>query len=162
SPQAHWWTDLLRGNLLLSLAVSNPIVPGLALALGAVLALARHEAGEGRGWLAIAAGLGVAVPFFKVFLGAHLLLGLGLPALLPRRFRSAAIVAAPCALATAALVLGQGGRTVAIAIAPLDLVAVTRESLGLTALSGLAFLGWSALWLFASLGLRVAGLRDAG
>src|SRR6185503_16457899 len=31
NPQAHWWTDLLRGNLLISLAVSNPLVPALAL-----------------------------------------------------------------------------------------------------------------------------------
>jgi len=161
SPQAHWWTDLLRGNLLLSLAVSNPIVPGLALTLGALLALARHEAGEGGRWLVLAAGLGFAVPFFKVFLGAHLLLGLGVAALLTRRFRSIAIVGLPCALATAALVLGQGGQTVKIVLAPLDLVSVTRESLGLAPLSGLALLAWSVAWLGASLGLRVFGLRES-
>src|SRR5262249_9007782 len=136
----------------------NPIVPGLALALGVLLALKRHEEGGEPGWLALAAGLGLAVPFFKVFLGAHLLLGLAVAALLTRRFRSVAIVAMPSALATAALVLGQGGRPVAIAIAPLDLVSVTRESLGLAPLSSLALLPWSVLWLVASLGLRFLGL----
>ena len=47
NPQAHWWADLLRGNLLVSLALSNPIVPALALALGALVALARHLRGRG-------------------------------------------------------------------------------------------------------------------
>ena len=82
NPQAHWWADLLRGNLLLSLFTSNPIVPALALALGALIALERHRAGEGRGWLFLAAALALAVPFFKVFLGAHLLLGLAVAGLL--------------------------------------------------------------------------------
>ena len=43
NPQAHWWADLLRGNLLFSLVYANPIVPALALALGALVALSRHE-----------------------------------------------------------------------------------------------------------------------
>src|SRR5262249_41822704 len=37
--QAHWWADLLRGNLLVSLALANPVVPALALALGTLIAL---------------------------------------------------------------------------------------------------------------------------
>jgi hypothetical protein len=133
NPQAHWWTDLLRGNLLLSLVTSNPIVPALSLALGTLVALERHRAGEGRGWLFLAAGLGLAVPFFKVFLGAHLLLGLAVAGLLSGRphFGTLLVVGGPCAVATLALVLGQGGETVRAVVAPLDLVAVTRESLGL-------------------------------
>ena len=55
NPSAFYWADLLKGNLLLSLAYVNPVVPGLLLALGVLLALARYEAGEGRGWLALAA-----------------------------------------------------------------------------------------------------------
>ncbi len=163
NPQAHWWADLLRGNLLVSLAVANPIVPALAMALGALCAFARYQAGEGRRHLALAGGLAFAVPFFKVFLGAHLLLGLGVAALL-RRGRGLGpflAVGLPCALATALLALGQGGETVSVVVAPLDLVQVTRESLQLASLGGFALLAWSAFWLAASLGLRLLGLPAA-
>jgi hypothetical protein len=162
NPQAHWWVDLLRGNVLLSLALANPIVPALGLAVGALVALERAERGEGRGWLALAAVQAAAVPFFKVFLGAHLVLGLAVGAILrPRAARSAVSAAIACAVATAALVFGAGGRTVEVALAPLDLVRVTRASLELPGLSGAALAGWAVLWLAASLGLRVIGLRQA-
>ena len=84
NPQAHWWTDLLRGNLLLSLAYANPIVPALGLVLGRLVSLSRFEETGDRGHLALAALQSAAVPFFKVFLGAHLLLGLGVAWLLAR------------------------------------------------------------------------------
>ena len=114
NPQAHWWTDLLRGNLLLSLAYANPIVPALGLVLGAVVSLSRFQETGDRGHLALAALQSAAVPFFKVFLGAHLLLGLGVAWLLARQAprRALLLAALPCALATAALALGQGGQTV--------------------------------------------------
>ena len=162
NPQAHWWVDLLRGNLLVSLALSNPLIPALALCLGALIALDRDHDGAGRGWLWLAAMQAGAVPFFKVFLGAHLLLGLGVSALLRRQpWRAALAVAFPCAAATAVLVLGQGGRTVEVAIAPLDLVRITRESLALPPLSGVALAGWAVLGVAASLGLRVMGVGEA-
>ena len=162
NPQAHWWADLLRGNLLVSLFLANPVVPALAIALGTLVALRRYENEEGRGWLAIAAGLGGAVPFFKVFLGAHLVLGLGVAALLrPGRWRALAAAAVPCVLATAALAFGRGAETVVVRLAPLDLVAVSRETLGLPPLSGAALAGWALLWLGASLGVRVLGLPRA-
>lgn len=163
NPQAHWWTDLLRGNLLLSLVAANPIVPALAMVLGALVAFSRHLAGEGRGHLALAAALAFALPFFKVFLGAHLLLGLGIAALLAgtRTLGPFVVIGLPCAIATAVLALGQGGETVEVALAPLDLVRVTRESLGLPALQGAPFLAWSAFWIAASLGLRAFGLPAA-
>jgi hypothetical protein len=160
----HWWTDLLRGNLLLSLALANPVVPALALALAVLVALSRHEETEGRGWLALAMGLAVAVPFFKVFLGAHLLLGLAAAAVLRRdgRMRQALVVVGlPVALATAALALGQGGATVAVAWAPFDLMRTTRETIGAAPLGGLRFAAWGLFWLVASLGLRLVGLPRA-
>jgi hypothetical protein len=138
------------------------VIPALSIALGALVALRRYENQEGTGWLATAAALGAAVPFFKVFLGAHLLLGLGAAALLrPARWRALAIAAAPCLLATAALAFGRGAETVVVRPAPLDLVAVTRETLGLAPLSGPALAGWAVLWLAASLGLRILGLPAA-
>ena len=163
NPQAHWWTDLLRGNLLLSLAYANPIVPALGLAVGALVSLARYEETGARGHLALAALQSAAVPFFKVFLGAHLLLGLGAAWLLGRRAPRAGVlvVALPLAVATASLVLGQGGETVRVALAPLDLVRVTRETLGLLPLGRAGLLGWAALWLAASLGLRLLALPEA-
>jgi hypothetical protein len=158
--QAHWWTDLLRGNLLLSLALANPVVPALALALGALVALSRAGDGEGRGWWMVASVLAVAVPFFKVFLGAHLALGL-LVALARTRRREVAVVCAVVSMATLALAMGQGGRTVAVTFAPLDLVRISRESLGLPPLSGTRLAGFAVLWIAASLGLRLAGLPAA-
>jgi hypothetical protein len=163
NPQAHWWADLLRGNLLLSLAYANPVVPALTLALGTLLALSRHlETGE-RGALLLAGLQALALPFFKVFLGAQLLFGLGLAFLLARgeRRRALVLVALPCAIVTAALVLGQGGQTVRVSLAPLDLVAVTRETLGLTPLHGARLAAWAAPWLLCSLGLRLIGLPES-
>lgn len=161
-PQAHWWADTLRGNLLLSLVYANPVIPALALALGSLLALSRFEAGEGRGWLALAGIQAFAVPHFKVFLGAHLLLGLGVAFLVaPRARRGIAITALPVALATALLVLGQGGKTVSVVLDPLEMVRTTREGLGLPVLNGGSLALWALAWLLASLGLRVVGLGAA-
>ncbi len=164
NPQAHWWSDLLRGNLLLSLALANPALPALSLALGALVALSRAaEAGPARpGHLFLAAVQAAAVPHFKVFLGAHLLFGLGAWFALRRAARrDVALVAAPCLLATAALVLGQGGESVAVVLDPLELVRATRASLGLEPLAGLPLLGFAAFWVLASLGARVCGLPAA-
>jgi hypothetical protein len=163
-PSAHWWTDLLRGNLLLSLVLANPVVPALALTFGALSSWSRFEdEGNGR-FLALAALQAAAVPFFKVFLGAHLLLGVGAVMVLRARSLRWAplwVFAIPCGCATAALVLGQGGQTVDVAWAPFDLARVTRASLDLPPLSGFAFAAWAAAWLLASLGLRVFGLWPA-
>ena len=163
NPQAHWWTDLLRGNLLLSLVYANPLVPALGLALGCLLALSRFEETGRRGHLALAALQAAAVPFFKVFLGAQLLLGLGVAFLLARGARRSALlaVAAPAGLVTVLLVLGQGGETLAVRLAPLDLVQVTRETLGLAPVDGIALVAAALVWLFLSLGLRAVGLPDA-
>jgi hypothetical protein len=164
-PEAHWWADLLRGNLLVSLALSNPVVPGLTLALAALLALADALSGaRSRAGLLVAAGaLAGTVPHFKVFLGPHLLLGLFAILLAnPRRLlRPVALVALPCLASTALLALGTGGRTVEVVFAPLDLTRVTRDVLGLAPLDGARILLWAAFWVTASLGLRLVGLRRA-
>jgi hypothetical protein len=163
NPQAHWWTDLLRGNLLLSLAYANPVLPALALGLGALVALSHYfETGE-RGALLLAGLQTLALPFFKVFLGAHLLLGLGVAFLLARATQRAALVlvALPCALSTAALVIGQSSETVLVSLEPFNIVAVTRETLGLAALHGARLAAWAVPWVLCSLGLRLVGLPPA-
>jgi hypothetical protein len=165
NPSASYWADLLKGNLLLSLAYVNPVVPGLLLALGTLLALARFEAEEGQAWLVLAALQAAALPHFKVFLGAHLVLGLAVAAVFAWRDRSAlralVVVAVPCALMTALLALGQGGAAVGVTLAPFDLARVTRQSLDLPPAQGFAFAGWCVLWLLASLGLRWLGVEPA-
>lgn len=163
NPQAHWWTDLFRGNILLSLVYANPLAPALGLVLGALVSLSRHAERGGAGHAALAGLQSAAVPFFKVFLGAHLLLGLGVAFLLarPASRRVLVLVAAPCAAATAALVLGRGAETVRVVLAPLDLVRTTREILGLSPLDGAALVAWALLWILVSLGLRVVGLKAA-
>ena len=162
-PQAHWWTDLLRGNLLLSLCHANPVIPALGLALGSLVALSRFEAERRPGWLVLAAFQGAAVPFFKVFLGAHLVLGLAVAWLRstgPTRI-ALALVAGLAAGGTVVHVLGPGGSSVRVEWAPLDLVLTTRQGLGLPEAEGLGLLAWALFWVAASLGLRLAGLGAA-
>ena len=99
-----------------------------------------------------------------MFLGAHLLLGLGVAFLLARGASRRALCrrrGARWRSPPAALVLGQGGETVAVTFAPLDLVQVTRDTLGLAPLAGLRLAAAAALWLLLSLGLRLAGIGEA-
>src|SRR5262249_55550175 len=79
-----------------------------------------------------------------------------------RRAPAVALVALPCALATALLAFGgNGAGNVEVRLAPFDLVQATRETLGLPAVSGWGLLGWALPWLIASLGLRLIGLPAA-
>lgn len=160
-PKAHWWADELRGNLLLSLALGNPVVPALALALGCLIALSRHEANEGRGWLLLAALLAFATPFFKVFTGAHLLGGLLVAAALAPRRGPVLLTAIAPLVGTAAMALGPAGARVTVGLDPLDLVRASREGLGLAPLEGLPLVAWAAFWLAASMGLRLLGVAPA-
>jgi hypothetical protein len=170
-PGLTWWSDVFRGNVLISMAFANPVVPALALALGALLALARHGAGEGRGWLVLAALQAAAVPWFKVFLGAQLAAGLLVAGALALRRRAGAArdngaawvplgLGVLTAASTLPLVLGGTGEQVEVAVAPLRLVAGSLRQLGLE--PGLAGVALATVpWLVVSLGLRLAGLRDA-
>jgi hypothetical protein len=156
-----WWTDHLRGNLLMSMAFDNPVVPGLALALGALLALSRYEAGEGRGFLALGGLLAAAAPHFKVFVGAQLALALGYAAL---RARPRWPRLLPCAASLGVsllLVLGSAGERVEVAWAPLELVRQSVANLGLPEPGPAAALAWTLPWLLLSLGLRVVALPRA-
>lgn len=160
-PQAHWWTDLLRGNLLVSLAHSNPVIPALGLALGALTLASRPAPTKADTALAVACA--AATPYFKVFLGAQLAAGLAFAALFARGAARGA-VAAPAlaaALGTAALAGGTGGETVAVVVAPFDLVEVTRRQLGMEPATGGAFAAFAVAWVLLSLGLRVFGVVPA-
>jgi hypothetical protein len=165
-PGVQWWSDVFRGNLLISLAFTNPVVPALALALGALVALSRHEAGEGRGWLLLALGQAVAVPWFKVFLGAQLVLALLVAAGVGWAWRrrealAGGTLAAATSLFALPLVLGPSGERVEVAFAPLRMV---RESLAHLDLGGggtARLLLLAVPWVLISLGLRSFGVPRA-
>jgi hypothetical protein len=161
--RAHWWADEFRGNLLLSLALGNPVVPALVLALGALVALDRHEHGDGAGFLWLAGLQAAALPFFKSFTGGHLGLSFALAALLTRgrARRAAAILAALTLAATGLMALSPAAARVTIGLAPLDLVQATRAGLGLPPISGAGLVLWAAVWLVVSLGLRTLGIAPA-
>jgi len=176
-PDARWWSDTFRSNLLISLAFANPVVPALALALGCLIALDRHESGEGRAWLGLAVLQAAAVPWFKVFLGAQLALSFALAALLVawtrrsagapppgawrRRAAVAVLLAAVTGLALLPLVFGGTGEQVEVVVAPLRMVGESLRDVGM----GGAAVGWLLLatlpWLAVSLGLRGLGLPAA-
>jgi hypothetical protein len=170
-----WWSDVFRGNLLISLAFANPVVPALALAVGTLVALARFEGGEGRGWLALAAAQALAVPFFKVFLGAQLGLALGVaavaaglrrvppkPAGTPlRRAAPAALLALATAPGVLLLAAGGGGEQVHVFLAPLRMIRDSLANLRLEEVSPATLALVTLPWLLVSLGLRLAGLRAA-
>jgi hypothetical protein len=157
---ARWWSELCAGNLLLSLVFANSLVPALALALGAIVALGRARSGEGRGFVALAAALAAAVPFFKVFLAGPLVAGLLLAALLCGGGLAILAAATPCVLATLLLVSGSGS-PMDVLLDPLAPVAHTRQLLALPPLEGAALLGYAAPWLAIALGLRVLALPQA-
>ena len=179
-PETRWWSDIFRGNLLISMAFANPVVPALALTLGALVALARHEAGEGRGWLILALVQVAAVPWFKVFLGAQL--GLALAVALAAAWRRAASRArAPdgrtpdlgprpigvgllllvCGASTLPLVFGSSGQQVEVILAPLRMVRGSLDNLGLEGGGPLSLALLTLPWLLVSLGLRAFGLPRA-
>ena len=133
-------------------------MPALALALGCLIALSRHaESRATRGHLALAAAAGRGACPASRSSSARSCCSGSAPRSCSRAARRASrslVVAAPAALATALLALGQGGETVAVRLAPLDLVRVTRETLGLDPLHGAALVGAALVWLALSLGLR--------
>jgi hypothetical protein len=161
NPRLDWWIAFAEGNLLFSLLHANSSVPALCLAITGLVAMDRFREGEGAGFAAVAAALCLAVPFFKVFLAAQLLLGLGVGFALGRDRLGALLVTLPAGAASLALVLGRGGSHLTVALDPLLAVRACRQLLGLAPVEGWALAGWTAVWIATSLGLRVLGLGRA-
>jgi hypothetical protein len=158
----EWWVSLFEASAgIASFVHANSVVPALAMALGVLAALARWEASGERGWLALAAGLGLATAFFKVFVAAQLSLGLGVAAVLAPRRIGGWLAVAPLALATIGLAAGGGGETMAVVLDPLTVVRDARTDLGYASLSGAGLALWTPVWLAAALGLRAAGVPAA-
>lgn len=155
--RVDWWTDLLSSNLQMPLAFGNTLVPALALALGCLVAWRRHLRDEGRGFLLLAALLAGALPCFKIFLAVQMLCGLLLALLLGVRRRATLMLSLPLVAATAWLLSGRGGATVAVLLEPLTPIRRTAESLHLAPQSGFALLAWALLWGLCALGWRAIG-----
>lgn len=156
-----WLTELLGGNVMVALVFTNTLVPALALALATLVALDRARRGQGRGWLALAALLGAALPFFKVFVAAQLLGGLAVALVLARGRGATAVAAMPCAVALLAQGTGHGARTVSVLLDPLGVAQALRAALGLAPAHGTALALSAVAWLALGLGLRGAGLPAA-
>jgi hypothetical protein len=161
---AEHWAMKLGGNFLEAVFYANSISPAMAAALAALVALARASRGEGRGWLVLAGLLGAGGAFLKAFVGAQLLLALGL-AWLARRSRPLVLVAAPVALAVASLAFGSigpaAGEGVRVAFLPFAPANPARVAFGLPEARGLALALSGVAWLVLSLGLRAAGVPGA-
>ena len=162
---AGYWAFKLGDNFVEAVFFANSIAPAMAMALGAVTALSRAERGEGRGWLALAAALGAGAGFFKVFVGALLLLALGTAWLVDRRRRDLVVVALPVAVALGLLAADamapsdlEGVRVGLVALAPTN---PARQAFGLDEVEGLAFVVSGLAWVGLSLGLRVLGIPGA-
>ena len=162
---ASWWAFKLGGNFVEPLFYANSIVPALVLALGAVLALARAERGEGEGFTVLAALLATATGFFKVFTGAQLLLALGLVWLLGRSRRRLTLVLLPAALALVLLALRSaspaGAAGVSVSFLPFAPLEPALRAFGLAAVHGARYVVYGLAWLLLSLGLRVVGVPAA-
>ncbi len=164
-PLARWWTELLGGNLLLCLDFGNSLIPALAMALGAVVAVARHASGASGRWLVVAALLGLALPFVKVFLAAQLAASVLLAAILLRRRGTAAAallaLALPATLGILWLASSPAAGSVQVLLDPLAPVARLRRLLELAPAEGLSLAAWGALWLVLALGLRIVAVPEA-
>jgi hypothetical protein len=159
-PRIVFWVEHLKGNLLTSLALANSQIAGLALLAGVLIALERFRAGEGKGWLATAAVLATALPFFKVFLAAPLLAALAW--MLVRGGPRAAIGLVSAGVGGALLWLARGAsvQTVEVLIDPLFFVRGTATALGMAA-QGAGFVLLAVAWVLLAVGLRWIGVPAA-
>lgn len=158
SPYPDAWLYLTDANVLFSLAHANSGVAALVMAIAMLGALERHRRGEGRGYLVLAVLLAVALPHFKAFVAAHALFGLGVAALLARRWREPLLLIVPGLAGLAVVVLGRASQEMEIVLDPLAIGARLADAVGQRG-AGLAHrVLWGAFWTFASLGLRLVGL----
>ena len=155
----------LGGNFVEGVLFANSISPAMSAALAALVALARAERGEGRGYALLAGFLAAGSSFMKAFTGAQLLLAFALAWLARRTRRDLVPVAAAVAVAVAFLALGSagtgGGEGVRVALLPFAPTNPARIAFGLAPAAGLALAGSGLVWLALSLGLRVAGVAPA-
>lgn len=160
----RYWAFKLGDAFVEAVFYANTIAPALLIALGALVAIGRHEEEPRPGGLALAAILAAAVAPFKVFTAAQLLLALGLAWLLRRRPRALLAPMLVLGVVLAAVVVSSTGgdapppRVVVGVFTPTD---EARAAFGLPPAAGLRHVLSGLAWLCLSLGLRVVGLPGA-
>jgi hypothetical protein len=157
------WAFKLGGNFGQAVFFASSMSPAMAAALGALVALERARRGEGHGFLAVGGFLAAGVVYFKVFTGAQLLLALGLVFVRGRERRELLAIAAPAAIALAAIGLWAigPGTGVEVDFVPFAPANPARLMLGLAEVSGLPLVASGLAWLVLSLGLRAFGFPGA-
>lgn len=151
-----WITSTKGSDFLFSLVQSNATVPALTLALCVVVAFRRYSLGEGAGWLVLASLFAVGTAFFKVFVAAQLLLGLGVAGLLAQRKRPLAVIGFPLFLTL--FWIAAAGKGEGVFWDPLSTLRDAAQLLGVAPASETPTVGFSCLWILLSLGMRLGGL----
>jgi hypothetical protein len=174
-PSVDWWSLVFMDPTLVSVFLLNPLLPAIPLAFLA-LALGSDFIDTGKRGPLLASALAVAFLLaVKMFLGAQLLLGLGLAAIWERQRRRTRFLFATVTLASAPLLahtlLAARSSNTSVGLRPLEIVRYSMEKLDWdTAARSLASFGRFepgslgvvlaafALWLVGFLGLRALAL----
>jgi hypothetical protein len=178
-PSVDWWSLAFMDWALVSLFLTNPLLPALSVFFVALSLLADYEEGGARGTLLAGAFASSFLFVLKMFLGAQMLGAIALSCLGSRDRRAfvalGAVFLGSCPFLLQTLFAASGSNT-AIGIRPLEIVRYSMEKIDWRpAVSALADVGsfeapdagWlvvlaaALLWVVGFLGLRIVGLPGA-
>ena len=176
-PSVDWWSLVFMDATLVSIFLSNPLLPALPLLFAGLSLFDDYTRGSGRGALV---GSVVCIAFMlvvKMFLGAQVLAAMGIAAIVSWRDARMRVAFVALALASLPLLahtfLAAGGSNTSIGLRPLEIVRYSMEkldwnaaiqalasvgrfelSVGAWALAAVATLTWGVGFL----GVRLVGL----
>ncbi|HXV59595.1 MAG TPA: hypothetical protein VEK15_02790 [Vicinamibacteria bacterium] len=173
-----FWSLAFMDVTLVSVFLTNPLLPALPLLFAGLALLGDYLEGGGRGLL-VAGGFSLSsLLTVKLFLGAQAIASLGLAALLGwggRRMRTAFAVACTFAVAPSVhTLLAARGSNTSVTLRPLEIVRYSMEKIGFElpipslvavgrfeAVESFSAVAMAlAIWLVGFLGLRLFGLRE--
>ena len=177
-PSVDWWSLVFMDATLVSIFLSNPLLPALPLLFVGLALFDDYTLGSGRGAL-VGSALCIAFTLVvKMFLGAQVLAAMGVAAIVTwrdARMRTAFVATVLASLPLLAhTFLAAGGSNTSIGLRPLEIVRYTMEKLDWNAaINALASVGrfelsvgaWSLVavatltWGIGFLGVRLVGLR---
>ena len=176
-PSVDWWSLVFMDATLVSIFLSNPLLPALPLLFVGLALFDDYTQGSGRGALV---GSVVCIAFMlvvKMFLGAQVLAAMGLAAVVSWRDARVRVAFAAAVLFSLPLLahtfLAAGGSNTSVGLRPLEIVRYSMEKLDWhAAVSALASVGrfelsagaWAVAaaatlaWGIGFLGVRLVGL----
>ena len=176
-PSVDWWSLVFMDATLVSIFLSNPLLPALPLLFAALALFDDYTRGSGRGALV---GSALCIAFMlvvKMFLGAQVLAAMGIAAIVSWRDVRMRLAFVAVALASLPLLahtfLAAGGSNTSISLRPLEIVRYSMEKLDWhAAINALASVGrfelsvgaWfvataaTLTWGIGFLGVRLVGL----